>query len=219
MSKVHKRRRSRRRVAARRRLLTGLVLFVLALAAAIYLGAARYLPALEPVPLSAALEPAELETVPALARATFERETYPYSVIDGGASSVDELKNRMARDPVVAAHYADFAIDRTRVERLNQSRLAHGSYRIGNSVFWTRKTVVIKAGEKVLTDGLHVARTRCGNQLADKPGDVSPLEPAPGAMDVPLKSGPAASSPLALLHPPTSLPTALAGRAPRGMRL
>jgi hypothetical protein len=216
MSKVHKRRRSPRELAARRRFLAGLVLFILALGVAIYLGAARHLPNLEPVPLSATLTSPALDATPAAARVPFERDTYPYSVIDGGAANVEELKAAMARDPVVAAHYVGFAIDRTHVEQLTQPRLAHVSYRIGNSVFWTRKPVVVKAGETVLTDGLHVARTRCGNQLADRPAQVSPMEPAPGAMDAPLKSGSGGSSLLALLRPPASLPAGLGGQLPAG---
>ena len=208
MSRIRRRRRSRREVAARRRFVVGLILFLLALAAAIYFNAADYLPPLEPVPSSASIAPPAGGLLPVRAANAVEREIYPYSVIDGGAASREELKEAMARDPIVAAHYSDFAIGRTRVERLTQPRLAHVSYRIGNSIFWTRNPVMLKAGEQVLTDGRHVARTRCGNQLADKPGDVSPMEPAPGVMDVPLNK-PGTVPAIALLPSRTTFPGAL----------
>lgn len=211
MSKSHHRRRSRREVRARRRFVTGLILFILAIAVAIYFGAARHIPQFEPVPLSAGLTSPDTDVVPAIAQKSSEREIYPYSVIEGGASTVQELKNAMARDPVVAAHYAGFAIERTHVERLTQPRLAHVSYRIGDSVFWTRKPIALKPGETVLTDGVRIARTRCGNQLAEVPGKVFSLEPPPAALDVPLKASVPLAQTLALLQPGGQLPTKMAG--------
>ena len=59
----------------------------------------------------------------------------------------------------------------------------------------------------MLTDGIHVARTRCGNQVADVPGEVSPFEPPAEEMEVPI-----ATVPLALLPHivfPKHLPSAL----------
>jgi hypothetical protein len=210
MSKSHKRRLSRTEVRTRRRFVAGLILFILAVAVAIYLGAASHIPQVEPVPLSAGMTSPDVDALPAIALTASDREIYPYSVIEGGAWTVEEFKNAMARDPVVAAHYAGFAVERTHVERLTQPRLAHVSYRIGNSIFWTRKPIALKPGETVLTDGVHVARTRCGNQVAQTPGEVSPLEPAPETMDVPLKTG--SASPLfSLLRAPTELPSGLGG--------
>jgi hypothetical protein len=65
--------------------------------------------------------------------------------------------------------------------------VAHVSYRIGDDVFWTKKPLLLKAGERLLTDGEHYARTRCGNQLAASPGPVSADEPPAGAFDSPLQ--------------------------------
>src|SRR6478609_7588240 len=113
------------------------------------------------------------------------RPVYPYSIISGGAHSVAELKAAIDADPVVRTHFASFDLSRTRVETLDTPRVAHVSYRVGNNVYWTRKTVILSTGEKVLTDGQHVARTRCGNQVADVPGTVGPDEPAPGLLDTP----------------------------------
>lgn len=125
-------------------------------------------------------------TAAAAAAPAAKRAVFPYSVIPGGADSVQELEHAMQTDAVVAAHYGHFDLPRTRVERLRTPRIAHVSYRIGDSILWTRKPVVLPAGEKVLTDGVHTARTRCGNQLEEDPGEVSVMEPAAVVLDTPV---------------------------------
>jgi hypothetical protein len=107
------------------------------------------------------------------------RAIYPYSVIPGGVESAAELRNSVARDPVVAEHYEDFDVAKARVVRLNQDRLLYVSYRIANRVFWSKKRLTLPKGETVITDGEHMARTRCGNRLAEAPaGPVLAAEPA-----------------------------------------
>jgi hypothetical protein len=184
--------------------MVGVILFILAIATAIYLASQQPLPPSEPVPLSAAVTTGP-ETLPVASFRTLERPIYPYSVIPGGASQVEELKHAIARDPVVAAHYAEFALDNTRVERLTQPRLAYVSYRIGDSVFWTRNRIALKSGETILTDGVRGARTRCGNQIADQPGPVSPLEPPEAVLDTPVQT------PLSASAGPLPLPPLAAG--------
>src|SRR5258706_3253659 len=127
--------------AARRRFVAGIALFALALAAAI-LFAGRLSTQLNLVsdiglPQSAAAQPAPKAPAPAAARAV-----YPYSIIAGGARSVDELKHAIAADPVVAAHYAGFDLENAHAIRLEQPRLAPVSYRIGNPGYWTRKALL-----------------------------------------------------------------------------
>jgi hypothetical protein len=187
MRKTRGRRRSsgRNHRAARRRFVVGVTLFALALAAAI-LFAGRLSTQLKVVsdiglPQSAAAQPA-----PAVPAAPAARAVYPYSIIAGGARSVDELKHAIAADPVVAAHYAGFDLENAHAVRLEQPRLVHVSYRIGNAVYWTRKPLLIRAGETVLTDGVRTARTRCGNQLAETPGDISTEEPVEAVFDTPV---------------------------------
>jgi uncharacterized membrane protein YgcG len=150
------------------------------------------------------------------------RPVYPYSIIGGGATSAEELERAIAGDPVVAAHYAGFDLAKTKVIRLDQPKLAHVSYRIGHTVYWTRKPVVIPAGETVLSDGTHMARTRCANQLeeadmegAEAPGPVSPREPAAAVMDTPLSSP---DSPILATVPSASRPSALAGSSGSAQR-
>jgi len=60
-----------------------------------------------------------------------------------------------------------------RRERLEQPKLAHVSYRIGDEVYFTSRPVRIGAGEYVLTDGQKTIRERCGNIIS-----VDPVAPA-----------------------------------------
>ena len=146
--------------------------------------------------LSTATEPAEGDVDPGA-----DRPTYPYSIIPGGAPSAQALRKAIASDPVVRNHYANFDLSRTRVVRLTEARVAHVSYRIGDEVFWTGRRLLLKAGETVLTDGVHYARTRCGNQLAVSPGITSADEPTPEVFDTPMPRQKGATILPALLSP------------------
>jgi hypothetical protein len=107
------------------------------------------------------------------------RAVYPYSVIPGGVESASELRNSVVHDPVVAEHYGDFDVARARVIHLDQDRLLYVSYRLGNRVFWSKNRLTLLKGETVITDGANMARTRCGNRLAEAPvGPVMAAEPA-----------------------------------------
>jgi hypothetical protein len=115
------------------------------------------------------------------------RPNYPYSVIPGGAYSPQELRYASGKDNVVRAHYADFHLDDARVVKLTAPRYEYVSYRIQNRVYWTGKKLRIPEGEYLLTDGVHFARTRCGNRLSDQPsGEISSLEPPPALLSQPL---------------------------------
>ncbi len=118
------------------------------------------------------------------------RVVYPYSIIPGGAESAAELRSAMAYDPVVAAHYAGFDLAKARVFRVQQARAVYVSYRRGDDVFWTSKKLRLAVGETLITDGQHISRTRCGNQISELPHTpVSPVdEPVPETLDTPLVS-------------------------------
>jgi len=127
------------------------------------------------------------------------RAIYPLSVIRGGAYSAGELNAALRADPVAAAHYAVF--DRTHVSLAKAPEPAafYVSYRQGDRIYWTRRRVRLAAEEALLTDGVHLARARCGNRLsltapdaaqAGEPGiDLDIPEPPPtgdGTAAVPL---------------------------------
>lgn len=143
------------------------------------------------------------------------RTIYPYSVIPGGVNSAAELRNSVTHDPVVAEHFEGFHVGRARVVRLNEDRTLYVSYRLGNRVYWTKNRFKLLKGETVITDGEHMARTRCGNRLAEAPeGPILAAQPAfeaaPPAVAEVLPGAPAllgapfAPGEVLLIPPPTS---------------
>jgi hypothetical protein len=119
-----------------------------------------------------------------------DRVLYPYSVIPGGVRNPAELRNAVAHDEVVAEHYSDFDLHAVRVVRLEQARAVFVSYRVGSRIFWTKNRLNLPAGETVVTDGEHLARTRCGNRISEAPvGPVLGNEPSPEAMEIPANGG------------------------------
>jgi PEP-CTERM motif len=120
---------------------------------------------------------------------------YPYSVVDGGVHSVQELRSAISWDPVVAKHYSNFKLDRARVIEAKAERHFHVSYRIGDEIFWTKKRLKVARGERLITDGAHFTRTRCANVLSEVPKwKTSPDEPTAEVFDTPTLS-PRGSSP------------------------
>src|SRR5450755_697607 len=112
---------------------------------------------------------------------------YPYSVVPGGLKDASDLRYAALRDYVVRQHYAHFSFANARLLRATEAREVFLSYRIRNTVFWTRKKVRLHPGELLLTDGKITARARCGNQISDtaKP-EVSDEEPAVDVLDQPI---------------------------------
>jgi hypothetical protein len=112
---------------------------------------------------------------------------YPYSVVPGGVKDLSDLRYAAARDYVVRRHYSHFDFDHAKLIRLPETREVFLSYRIRDTVFWTRKRVRLHPGELLLTDGTITARARCGNQISDtaKP-EVSDEEPEEDVLDEPV---------------------------------
>jgi hypothetical protein len=112
---------------------------------------------------------------------------YPYSVVPGGVKDLDDLRYKALRDWVVRRHYAHFDYGHARLERATEAREVYLSYRIRDTVFWTRRKIRLHLGELLLTDGKITARARCGNQISDtaKP-EVSDEEPDEDILDQPV---------------------------------
>jgi hypothetical protein len=112
---------------------------------------------------------------------------YPYSVIPGGVKDPNDLRYAVLRDYVVRRHYARFDFSNARLIRATQAREVYLSYRIRDTVFWTRRRIHLQLGELLLTDGKITARARCGNQISDtaKP-EVSSEEPDEDILDQPV---------------------------------
>ncbi len=133
---------------------------------------------------------------------------YPYSVVPGGVQDPNGLREAAARDYVVRRHYAHFDYSHARLVRATEAREVYLSYRIRDTVFWTRKKIRLHLGEWLLTDGKITARVRCGNQISDtaKP-EVSNEEPEEDVMDRPVAQiDPEPSFPVRPLLVPPDLP-------------
>ena len=120
--------------------------------------------------------------------AASRRPVYPYSIIPGGVVSAAELRSAVAHDPVVAAHYAAFDLANARVFQVQEARSVYVSYRRGDDVFWTSKKLRLAVGETLITDGQHISRTRCGNQISDESRMPVSLagDPEPQTLDSPV---------------------------------
>ena len=115
---------------------------------------------------------------------------YPYSVVPGGVRSPEELHQASLRDHVVGRHFSGFDFRRARVVELQQPKLVYLSYRMGNKVFWTKKQVHLRRGEKLISDGVISARTRCANQVSATPQNaISAEEPPAEAFEDPYEAG------------------------------
>ena len=116
-------------------------------------------------------------------------DVYPYSVVPGGLKRAEDLRKAASQDAVVRSHYSHFDFDHARLVRVAEAREVYVSYRIRNTVYWTKKKVRLHVGELLLTDGTTTARAHCGNQISDvaKPdiSDEEPDEEEPPAQDSP----------------------------------
>jgi len=133
---------------------------------------------------------------------------YPYSVVPGGVKDPDELHSAAAADYVVRRHYSHFDYSHARLVRATETREVYVSYRIRDTVFWTRKKIRLHPGELLLTDGKITARAHCGNQISDtaKP-EVSNEEPEEDVLDRPVAQiEPGPSFPVRPLLAPPDLP-------------
>lgn len=128
---------------------------------------------------------AEFQGAPQI-QARGHRLVYLYSIVPGGVSSADELRQAAARDSVVAGHYAGFNYSRAHLIQVKQAQKVYLSYRLHNKVYWTVRQASLHVGEKLLTDGTVTARTRCGNQVSVLPHvAISPEEPTLAELDRP----------------------------------
>lgn len=97
------------------------------------------------------------------------RPTYGYSVIPGGVWDAQQLTRAVNRDPVVAAHYSNVNLSTMRAETVTSERFAYVSYRVDDRVYWTKRKLLIRTGETILTNGQTEIRSRCGNCISLAP--------------------------------------------------
>lgn len=117
------------------------------------------------------------------------RVVYPYSVLPGGARTPEELRDAIERDPLIASHYAGFDFHNAKIIKVERAKLVYLSYRRRDKIFWTKRQVLLREGEKLLTDGKIVARTRCANRVSSTPQRaISAEEPSAEELDRPIAS-------------------------------
>jgi hypothetical protein len=117
--------------------------------------------------VSLACDLASYAKVPAIVRAL--RPNYPYSVVPGGIYSGKELRRSIENDPAVGRHYAGFDPEKARLLVAQVDSFEYASYRVRGQIFWTGRKLRIPKGEVLIGDGVHLARTRCGNRLSAVP--------------------------------------------------
>jgi len=124
------------------------------------------------------------------------------------------LHQATLRDRVVNRHFSGFDFRRAKVVELQQAKLVYLSYRMRNKVFWTKKQVHLRKGEKLISDGVISARTRCANQVSVLPQTaVSTEEPLPEQLEDPFGVGGSATH----IDFPNSIESALLRRTPPGL--
>jgi hypothetical protein len=129
-------------------------------------------------------------TASSAAATSARRLVYPHSVIPGGVRTPQDLHEASQHDHVVARHFAGFDFERAKVVELDHAKLVYLSYRIHDKVFWTRKQIRLRKGEKLITDGKITARTRCANRVSVLPQHaISPEEPLAQEFEDPFAGG------------------------------
>jgi len=150
--------------------------------------------------VNAGVRVVSVEAIPARVRSL--RPVLPYSVLPGGVFSREELRHRLQSDLVARQHYADFQTNNAWLVSVTRDQLQYVSYREGNDIYWTKKRLRIPQGEVLITDGVHFARTRCGNLLSATPR-VRVLSKEPTrSLDVPLVPEPQGDALITVVSPP-----------------
>jgi len=114
------------------------------------------------------------------------RKVYPYSIVPGGATNVDEAKLAMSRADV-RANYANVDFAKLHEVKLETNLAGYVSYRYGEKIYWTAKRLTLRKGETVFTDGVHIVRGRCLNCYSAVPMlPIRPKEPTEKVLDTPV---------------------------------
>jgi hypothetical protein len=114
------------------------------------------------------------------------RKVYPYSIVPGGAATLDEAKVAMGRADV-RANYTNLDLANLREVKLSTALSGYVSYRYGDKIYWTAKKLTLRPGETVFTDGVHIVRGRCLNCYSAFPMlPIRPNEPTEKVLDTPV---------------------------------
>ena len=113
------------------------------------------------------IDTALVETVPETA--SFSHPVLNYSLIPGGISTLAEFRAAIAANSILRARFADFNWDAAYITRTQNPMYVFVSFVKDGHLFWTKKPMLIPAGEAIITDGVHTILMRCGNEIAWTP--------------------------------------------------
>jgi hypothetical protein len=97
------------------------------------------------------------------------------------AATVAGFKSQVMSDPQLMEHYKYFDWQKALVFENQEDSYSSVLYKKDGKLYWTRKPLLIKKGEKILTDGKVQIRTYCCNQIVLAPPGpfLPPLEEPP----------------------------------------
>jgi len=126
------------------------------------------------------------------------------ALLAGGFTSIEEFQQRVANDPVLHSFYGSCPDSKASMRPLPDDILVFVTFRRGNEIHWTRRPMLIHAGEYVLTLCGKTVLARCGNLISWSPMQPSEDVP-PSLLDIPTDEY-RASDPVTLTAESTSGP-------------
>lgn len=91
-------------------------------------------------------------------------------------NSVEDFQQAILRDEVLLSHYSDFDWQNARLGKQNEAVWAFVSHRKGDVIKKTAKPIRLPKGDGYITDGTHIARTYCCNDIILSPSAGLPPE-------------------------------------------
>ena len=128
------------------------------------------------------------------------------------ATTVEGFKAQVMSDPQLTEHYRGFDWAKAVVFENQEDSFSSVMYKKNGKMYWTRKPLRIRKGERILTDGKVLVRTYCCNQIALVPAGPflpPPEEPPPEEIQPPEAPGMPefpALPPLLLIPPSVRIP-------------
>jgi hypothetical protein len=129
---------------------------------------------------------ASLQSTPAAPAQAIHASYRPlnFALLPGGFTSVDEFRQRVAKDPVLRSFYGSCADPHVGMQALPSDILVFVTFRRGNEIKWTRKPMLVHIGEYVLNFCGKTVLARCGNVVS-----WSPMQPSedipPSLLEIP----------------------------------
>lgn len=91
-----------------------------------------------------------------------------HEVVCGGIPDLDAFEKIRKSNTEVAKLYAALGAH-VYIAILSEDVWSYDSYRIGDTIYWTKTKKLIRAGEPIITDGQWAILMRCGNMIALTP--------------------------------------------------